>query len=205
VEGLTSVIGHADRTKPLRDYCLGLMMPCERKSVEPMAAITAPERTAAQHQSLLHFIGEGGWSDEKVLAKVRKLVLPVLDATGRSKRGLSTTPAFPRKGIIRSGWLRSRQGLPVRAIHNTASTNSRLSLLTQRGAAGILSFEILGTGREGRCHERDCPGCLLTQRTLNKTAQTTTKALATKMPLCKFTIGLPLKRFPVILKHSLHA
>ena len=39
VEGLTSVIGHADRAKPLRDYCLGLMMPCERKSVEPMAAI----------------------------------------------------------------------------------------------------------------------------------------------------------------------
>src|SRR5499427_2048222 len=47
VEGLTSVIGHADRAKPLRDYCLGLMMPCERKSVEPMAAITAPERTGS--------------------------------------------------------------------------------------------------------------------------------------------------------------
>ena len=66
VEGLASVIGHADRAKPLRDYCVGLMMPCERKSVEPMAAITAPERTAAQHQSLLHFVGEGNWSDEKV-------------------------------------------------------------------------------------------------------------------------------------------
>ena len=31
VEGLTSVIGHADRAKPLRDYCLGLIMPGERK------------------------------------------------------------------------------------------------------------------------------------------------------------------------------
>ena len=59
VEGLVSVIGHADRAKPLRDYCLGLMLPCERKSVEPMAAVTAPERTAAQHQSLLHFVGVG--------------------------------------------------------------------------------------------------------------------------------------------------
>jgi len=39
-------------------------------------AVTAPERTAAQHQSLLHFVGEGGWSDEKVLAKVREMVLP---------------------------------------------------------------------------------------------------------------------------------
>ena len=82
VEGLTSVIGHADRAKPLRDYCLGLMMPCERKSVEPIAAITAPKRTAAQHQSLLHFVGEGGWSDEKVLAKVRGLVLPELKRHG---------------------------------------------------------------------------------------------------------------------------
>jgi hypothetical protein len=34
VEGLASVIGHADRTGPLRDYCTGLMLPGERKSVE---------------------------------------------------------------------------------------------------------------------------------------------------------------------------
>src|SRR5947209_13305408 len=60
VEGLVSVIGHTDRAGPLRDYCVGLMLPCERKSVEPMAAVTAPERTAAQHQSLLHFVGNCG-------------------------------------------------------------------------------------------------------------------------------------------------
>ena len=76
VEGLVSVIGHADRAGPLRDYCVGLMLPCERKSVEPMAAVTAPERTAAQHQSLLHFVGNAAWSDERVLAKVREMVLP---------------------------------------------------------------------------------------------------------------------------------
>ena len=98
VEGLTSVIGHADRTKPLRDYCLGLMMPCERKSVEPMAAITAPERTAAQHQSLLHFIGEGGWSDEKVLAKVRELVLPELERHGPIEAWIIDDTSFPKKG-----------------------------------------------------------------------------------------------------------
>ena len=42
---------NADRARPLRDYCVGLMMPCERKSVEPMAALTAPGRTAAQFTS----------------------------------------------------------------------------------------------------------------------------------------------------------
>src|SRR5260221_5687535 len=78
VEGLVSVIGHADRARPLRDYCVGLMMPCERKSVEPMAAVTAPERTAAQHQSLLHFVRERAWSDERGLAKVRQMVLPAI-------------------------------------------------------------------------------------------------------------------------------
>ena len=51
VEGLATVIGHKDRVGPLRDYCTGLMLPCERKSVEPMAAVTAPARTAASQHS----------------------------------------------------------------------------------------------------------------------------------------------------------
>src|SRR3954471_25091155 len=46
VEKLTGVIGHADRAGPLRDYCTGLLMPAERKSVEPMAAVTARDRPA---------------------------------------------------------------------------------------------------------------------------------------------------------------
>ena len=98
VEGLTSVIGHADRAKPLRDYCTGLMMPCERKSVEPMAAVTAPERTAAQHQSLLHFVGEGKWSDAKVLAKVRELVLPEIERHGPIAAWIVDDTGFPKKG-----------------------------------------------------------------------------------------------------------
>src|SRR6202521_1074275 len=82
VEGLSTVIGHADSVGPRRDYCAGLMMPGERKSVEPMAAVTAPARTAAQHQSLLHFVGQSAWSDAKVLAKVRELVLPKIECHG---------------------------------------------------------------------------------------------------------------------------
>src|SRR5437588_7814126 len=82
VEGLVSVIGHADRAGPFRDYCTGLVMPGERKSVEPMAAITAPGRTAAQHQSLLHFVGQGAWSDDAVLTKVRQKVLPQITRDG---------------------------------------------------------------------------------------------------------------------------
>jgi SRSO17 transposase len=98
IEGLTSVIGHADRAKPLRDYCVGLMMPCERKSVEPMAAVTAPARVAAQHQSLLHFIGEGGWSDDQVLAKVQAMVLPKIEHHGPIEAWIIDDTGFPKKG-----------------------------------------------------------------------------------------------------------
>ena len=35
VEQLASVMGHPARERPLRDYCTGLVMPLERKSVEP--------------------------------------------------------------------------------------------------------------------------------------------------------------------------
>ena len=73
VTALVDVIGHADRVTPLRDYCTGLLMPAERTSVEPMAAVTAPARVAAQHQSLLHFVGQAPWSDAAVLTKVRAL------------------------------------------------------------------------------------------------------------------------------------
>jgi SRSO17 transposase len=98
VEGLVSVIEHADRASPLRDYCLGLIMPCERKSVEPMAAVTAPERTAAQHQSLLHFVGQSPWSDEKVLAKVGEMVLPAIERHGPIEAWIIDDTGLPKKG-----------------------------------------------------------------------------------------------------------
>jgi SRSO17 transposase len=98
VEGLTSVIGHADRAGPLRDYCMGLVLPGERKSVEPMAAITAPGRTAAQHQSLLHFVGQGGWSDEAMLSKVREMVLPRIERYGPIEAWIIDDTSFPKQG-----------------------------------------------------------------------------------------------------------
>ena len=98
VAGLGSIIGHVNRTGPLRDYCTGLILPGERKSVEPMAARTAPARTAAQHQSLLHFVGIATWSDEKVLAKVRDLVLPAIEKDGPIEAWIIDDTSFPKQG-----------------------------------------------------------------------------------------------------------
>ena len=41
LDGLASVMGHAARIGPMRDYCTGLLLAGERKSVEPIAAATA--------------------------------------------------------------------------------------------------------------------------------------------------------------------
>jgi SRSO17 transposase len=98
VQELAGVIGHADRVDPLRAYCTGLLTACGRKSVEPMAAVTAPERTAAQHQSLLHFVGNGPWLDEAVLGKVRELVLPKIQRHGAIEAWIIDDTGIPKKG-----------------------------------------------------------------------------------------------------------
>src|ERR671910_2801009 len=98
IEALIGVIGHADRATPLRDYCTGLLMPAERKSVEPIAAVTAPARVAAQHQSLLHFVGQSAWSDEAVLSKVLELTLSAITARGPIEAWIIDDTSFPKKG-----------------------------------------------------------------------------------------------------------
>jgi SRSO17 transposase len=73
-------------------------MPAEPKSVEPMAAITAPARVAAQHQSLLHVVGQAPWSETAVLTKVRDLVLPAIERAGPIEAWIIDDTGFPKKG-----------------------------------------------------------------------------------------------------------
>jgi SRSO17 transposase len=98
VQNLIDVIGHADRAEPLKDYCLALMLPLERKSVEPLAAVTAPARVSAKHQSLLHFVGQAPWSDEALLARVHECVLPQIEQHGPIEAWIIDDTGFPKKG-----------------------------------------------------------------------------------------------------------
>jgi SRSO17 transposase len=98
LDGLAQAAGHADRTEPLKAYCTGLLLPGERKSVEPMAARLAPDNVRRTHQSLHHVVADAPWSDEAVLRQVRKYALAammekepvaawVVDDTGFVKKG----------------------------------------------------------------------------------------------------------------------
>ena len=98
VDGLTSVIGHADRAGPLKAYCTGLLAAEGRKSAEPLAATTAPASVSVQHQKLLHFVANGPWSDERVLAKVQEMVLPSIKRREPIQAWIIDDTSFPKQG-----------------------------------------------------------------------------------------------------------
>ena len=98
VERLSGALGHADRTAPLKAYCTGLLLPGERKSVEPMAARVEPRRVRAAHQSLHHFVANAEWSDEAVLAAVRGAALPAIERHGPIRAWIVDDTGFPKKG-----------------------------------------------------------------------------------------------------------
>src|SRR3954462_15691183 len=57
-----------------------------------------PSRTATPHPSLLPFVGEGNWSDERVLAKVREMVLPAIERQGPIAAWIIDDTGFPKQG-----------------------------------------------------------------------------------------------------------
>ena len=110
VEGLTAALGHADRAGPFRSYCIGLLLPGDRKSVEPMAARVAPERVQAAHQSLHHFIAKAEWSDEAVLTAVRSRVLPIMQRHDKIRGWMIDDTGVPKKGTHSVGVARQYCG-----------------------------------------------------------------------------------------------
>jgi SRSO17 transposase len=98
LDRLAQAAGHLDRAVPLKSYCTGLLLPGERKSVEPMAARLCPDNVRQTHQSLHHVVAHAPWSDADLLEAVRHYALPamqkqgpivawVVDDTGLVKKG----------------------------------------------------------------------------------------------------------------------
>src|SRR5436305_3620099 len=110
VERLGDVLGHADRRAPLRAYTTGLLLPGERKSVEPMAARVDPGRVGAAHQSLHHFVAEAAWDDAALLAAVRAHALPAMLERGPVRAWIVDDTGLPKKGRLSVGVARQYCG-----------------------------------------------------------------------------------------------
>ena len=98
MDGLASAAGHEDRHAPLKDYCKGLLLPGERKSIEPMAARLDPHHTQRTRQSLHHLVAKAPWSDEVMLEQVRQNVLPTMQKRGPVVAWIVDDTGFPKKG-----------------------------------------------------------------------------------------------------------
>src|SRR6201987_3180284 len=98
MDGLAQAAEHADRATPLKMYCTGLLLPGERKSVEPMAARLAPENVRRMHQSLHHVVADAPWSDEAVLDRCLDFVLPAMLREEPVVAWVVDDTGFPKKG-----------------------------------------------------------------------------------------------------------
>jgi SRSO17 transposase len=110
MDGLAIAAGHEDRHAPLKNYCRGLLLPGERKSIEPMAARLEPGSVQATRQSLHHLVAKAPWSDETLLEHVRKQVLPAMRKQGPVVAWIVDDTGFPKKGTHSVGVARQYCG-----------------------------------------------------------------------------------------------
>jgi SRSO17 transposase len=97
-DGLAKAAEHEDRHTPLKKYVLGLLLPGERKSIEPMAARLDPASVQPMRQSLHHLVAKAPWSDEALLEQVRNQVLPAMRKQGPVVAWIVDDTGFPKKG-----------------------------------------------------------------------------------------------------------
>ena len=95
---------------PLKSYCTGLLLPGERKSVEPMAARLFPDKVRQAHQSLHHVVADAAWSDEDLLEAVRAYVLPAMQQKGPVVAWIVDDTGFVKKGTHSVGVARQYCG-----------------------------------------------------------------------------------------------
>jgi SRSO17 transposase len=98
LERLTAVVGHADRHEPLRVYLEGLLLPGERKSVEPMAARIDPRNVPSRHQSMHHFVATSPWDAQEIIREARKYALEEFQHNGDVEAWVLDDTAYPKKG-----------------------------------------------------------------------------------------------------------
>jgi len=149
---LAGVLGHADRAAPLKAYCTGLILPGERKSLEPIAARVDPARVQAAHQSLHHFVAKADWSDEALLAVVRAEVLPAIERHGPIQAWIVDDTSLPKKGRHSVGV--ARQYCGQRGKQDNCQVAVTLSLATVQAsltalAAGVAQGVVLADAGYG--------------------------------------------------------
>ena len=110
IEKLSQALGHRDRTGPCRDYCTGLLLPGDRKSVEPMAARISPKRVSNRHQSMNHLVSKAPWSDDAVMDVASFHALRAMTKEDEILSWIVDDTGIPKKGVYSVGVARQYCG-----------------------------------------------------------------------------------------------
>ena len=110
LDAIVGGLGHVRRAASARAYCTGLLLPGERKSIEPIAARLDPGHVQAKHQSLHHVVAQAEWDDAALLAAVRAQVLPALERHGPVAYWIVDDSGFPKQGTHSVGVARQYCG-----------------------------------------------------------------------------------------------
>lgn len=126
---------HADREQPARWYIKGLLLPGERKSVEPMAARVQPHAVRSAHQSMHHLVADAPWSDEALMATVAAQVVPKLVSKEAPVWWIVHDTGFPKKGAHAVGVARQYCGQTGKRDNCRVAVS--LSLATHKGSVPV--------------------------------------------------------------------
>ena len=132
IEGLAEAAGHAHRHRPLKNYCKGLRLPGERKSVEPMAARLAPDNVRRMHQSRHHLVADAPWDDAATLSQVRQEVLPAMQKPGPVVAGIVDDTGVPKQGKHAVGVARQYGGQIGKHDHCQAAVSLSVATWSSR-------------------------------------------------------------------------
>jgi SRSO17 transposase len=133
VEDLGAVVGNDARRRGLSDYMTGLLLPGERKSMEPIAERLESGNVSRRHQAIQHFVSEASWKDGPVRERVLGRVVPVMQKRGAIEHWIVDDTTLLKSGQHSVGVAIQYSGL----VGTTANCQSLVSLSLATEAASM--------------------------------------------------------------------
>jgi SRSO17 transposase len=133
VEDLGAVVGNDARRRGLSDYMTGLLLPGERKSMEPIAERLESGNVSRRHQAIQHFVSEASWKDGPVRERVLGWVVPVMQKRGAIEHWIVDDTTLLKSGQHSVGVAIQYSGL----VGTTANCQSLVSLSLATEAASM--------------------------------------------------------------------
>jgi SRSO17 transposase len=133
VEDLGAVVGNDARRRGLSDYMTGLLLPGERKSMEPIAERLESGNVSRRHQAIQHFVSEASWKDGPVRERVLGRVVPVMQKRGAIEHWIVDDTTLLKSGRHSVGVAIQYSGL----VGTTANCQSLVSLSLATEAASM--------------------------------------------------------------------